>query len=183
MKSILCRKKARAQGETRLSYLAQNVVSFTFLRFFFRVNLQFCHFGHSKYVSFISLSACVSRSCSLILIIYVYNHLHEHKRHFFECQRKTSPLRPIYSYRTCSRDLPCVKRREGRGRMAEKKMKRGCNKNITFRDGATKSARETSGSFSSVLLALFSSSDRMFIFRKIDRNETRDRSRAVSSRV
>lgn len=69
-----------------------------------------------------------------------------------------------------------MKRRKSEGE-GGKKTKRGCNKNITFRDGATKSALETSGSFSSVLLALFSSSDRMFIFRKIDRNETPDRSR------
>lgn len=47
------------------------------------------------------------------------------------------------------------------------------NKNITFRDGGAKGARGTSGSSSGIPSALYSSSDRMFVFRKMDRNETR----------
>ena len=59
-----------------------------------------------------------------------------------------------------------------RGRKRDEKTRIERNKNITFRDGGAKGARGTSGSFSSIPSVLYSSSDRMFVFRKIDRNET-----------
>jgi len=63
----------------------------------------------------------------------------KHRPLFIECQRKY--LRPIFLSNR-SRDLPRAAVVCGGG-----KKRNGRNKNITFRDGAPKSAPETSGPF------------------------------------
>jgi hypothetical protein len=87
----------------------------------------------------------------------------KHQPLFIECQRKY--LRPIFLSNR-SRDLPRAVDAWG-----WQKTKRAQQKH-NFPRWRSEECSRNEWSFPSVPLALFSSSDRMFVFRKIDRNET-----------